>query len=269
MPTTRYYTTDGDLVPGVTTVLGVADKPALKTWAYNVGKEDGQREANGKLAGMIRGAKRDAFPAFPKKDWTLKQIQAELDKFRARCFGDEVRARGLYAKSGKAADAGTHAHDMIECHLLNTKWQRPDDIDPEVEKAAKQGFTSYHRWAKGQRLNVLHTELHLVSDQHRFGGTPDAIGTLGGRKALALLDWKTSNGGPYPEQVAQLAAYIHLWEEHNPDQPIAEAHLCRFDKRKATFHHSSWRKEDLKPALTYFLALRIAHENQKPLKELC
>lgn len=34
---TRYYTTDGVLVPGVTTVLGVMNKPALVKWANELG----------------------------------------------------------------------------------------------------------------------------------------------------------------------------------------------------------------------------------------
>jgi hypothetical protein len=33
----RYYTSDGQLVPGVTTIINQLDKPALLAWAYNCG----------------------------------------------------------------------------------------------------------------------------------------------------------------------------------------------------------------------------------------
>lgn len=266
MPTTKYYTSNGDLVPGVTTVLNVADKPALKPWAYKQGKADGARETNGKIHSLIKRVK--------KKDYPLVfAAREEFERLRSEKFGDETKALGLYAKSGAAAEAGTIAHDMIECSLHRQKWVPPKGVEiPDgVLEAANKGFMSYRRWAQNMKLKVLHTELHLVSDKYEFGGTPDAIGTLGERKALCLLDWKTSNGGPYLEQVAQLAAYIMLWEEANPEpeKKIMEAHLCRFDKRRATFHHSSWQAEDLEPAKRYFLSLRAAHHIQPIVKELC
>ena len=34
---TRYYTTDGTLVPGSTTITGLLNKPALVKWANNLG----------------------------------------------------------------------------------------------------------------------------------------------------------------------------------------------------------------------------------------
>ena len=101
-----------------------------------------------------------------------------------------------------------------------------------------------------------------MSERHRYGGTPDAIGVVNNQ--LVLLDWKTSNG-IYADHLIQLAAYGHLWNENYPDQPITGGfHLLRFSKQKGDFGHHHFAALD--EAWEQFLLFRRAYDINKILK---
>ena len=160
----------------------------------------------------------------------------------------------------KAADAGTLAHEMVENFIHNQPviWSdKPADI---AEKAMKS-FGAFQEWARQTQLVVTHTEMPLVSERYRFGGTFDAI-LVNGKRAMG--DWKTSNS-IYSEYLAQIAAYAILWEENFPDQPIDGGfHLLRFDKEYGDFHAHWWG--ELEAGKRYFLAIRAAYDEDKELK---
>lgn len=161
----------------------------------------------------------------------------------------------------EAADAGSLAHDMVE------RWVKgetePEHIFPsDIEERALTAFDAFRAWADQTKLIVTHTEMPLVSEKFRFGGTFDAV-LVDGRRAMG--DWKTSNR-VYGDYLAQLAAYGLLWEENFPDQPIDGGyHLLRFDKKYGDFHAHWWR--DLKAGERYFLNLRAAYDDDLELKE--
>jgi hypothetical protein len=158
-----------------------------------------------------------------------------------------------------AASAGTLAHQAVEAHVRGNPlvWTGEASV---VERAQK-AFGAFLEWADQTRLTVDKTELPLVSEKYRFGGTFDAI-LLGTKRAMG--DWKSSNG-IYGEYLAQLAAYGQLWEENFPDEPIEGGfHLLRFDKTHGDFTHKWWG--ELKAGWEYFLRLREAYEFDKELR---
>ncbi len=171
-------------------------------------------------------------------------------------------AESLYETTDKAKDAGTHAHDMVEAHIKKLPMPDPNGMAEDVLKAANNSFMAYRSWESQTSLEILDTEMPLVSERYRFGGTPDAVGLVNG--ALCLVDWKTSNG-VYPEFLIQLAAYKALWEENNPDKPIVGGfHLCRFAKEHGDFAHHYY--SDLFNAWRMFQLLREAYDIDKELK---
>jgi hypothetical protein len=132
----------------------------------------------------------------------------------------------------KAADAGTMAHAAVDAYIH----QQPYiwDGDDLVVARAKKSYQAFLEWADQTQLKATHTELPLVSERYRFGGTFDAI-LIKGRRSCG--DWKTSNK-LYPENLLQVAAYKILWEENFPDQPIdGGCHILRFDKEHGDFEH--------------------------------
>lgn len=158
----------------------------------------------------------------------------------------------------RAADAGTIAHAAVE----NWIHGEPVTFDgSEVSAKAQKSFGAFLEWASQTSLTVTQTELPLVSEKYRFGGTFDAILVKNQR---AMGDWKTSNA-IYPEYLAQIAAYAILWEENFPEQPIEGGfHLLRFDKEYGDFHAHWWA--ELEAGKRYFLALRAAYAEDRELK---
>lgn len=159
----------------------------------------------------------------------------------------------------KAADAGTMAHEAVE------RWIHKQPIsfegDPDVCKKAKTAFEAFLAWADQSQLVVTETEIPMISETHRYGGTADGF-TIRGKRAV--LDWKSS-GGIYPDYLVQVAAYGALWNETHPDDPvIAGYHLVRFDKTYGDFHHHHWA--ELEAGWKAFLHLRELYEIEKELR---
>jgi hypothetical protein len=228
MPTPRlgYRLADGTRVPSVSTIIGrFKDSGALLKWAYSQGRTHGFLEGTGKPA-----------PA------------------------------SLYEVSGKAADIGTAAHAMVEAIIAGEEPEaRPEylslDVDDRIKAA--NAFAMYQQWAAQSKLRIVAQEMQLVSEVHRYGGTPDAIGEIDGE--LCLVDWKTSNS-VYSDYLLQLAAYRALWEEVHPEQPLAGGfHLCRFAKEYGDFAHHYYRELD--DALEMFLLLRRSYGIDQRLRK--
>jgi PD-(D/E)XK nuclease superfamily len=160
----------------------------------------------------------------------------------------------------QAADAGTCAHDMVECAIRQRSFNE-SAYPVEILQPARVAFGAFQRWAEQSNLKPHRTEVALISRRFRFGGTIDAV-TLAG--LLHLLDWKTSNS-VYPDYLLQLAAYGLLWNENNPDEPVCGYELVRFSKAEGDFAHYSFTS--LTKELTEFLLLRKAYEIDSLVKQ--
>lgn len=151
---TQYRTADGKRVPGVTTILGVINKPALVPWANKLG-----------LQGI--------------------DTCAYVDKL---------------------AEIGTLAHYWIECLLTDrepdfTSWSQ------EQQDLAANSVVKFLEWQDEHDIRVIATELPLVSEAYRFGGTLDILAEIDGK--LGLIDIKTSKA-IYDDHMYQVAAYYQL-----------------------------------------------------------
>lgn len=154
---TIYKTRDGIRVPGVTTILGMIAKPALKYWANDLG----------------------------------------LQGIKVREYVDHL------------ADIGTLAHKMIECHIKGDTPNTSDYSKTQIDMA-ENSVLKYFEWEKEVNPVYIESELKLVSEQYRYGGTCDIYCEIGGKKTL--IDIKTSKEC-YPEHKTQVAAYWLLMKE--------------------------------------------------------
>ena len=177
--------------------------------------------------------------------------------------GKSGKAR-LYDAAEKAADIGTVAHAMVEAYIKGVDFDRaPFPLPSEDWPKAESAFNAFVRWASQTTLRVVDQEIQLVSEKHRFGGTPDAIGIVGNE--LCLLDWKTSNA-VYQDYLIQLAAYKALWEENHPERPlVGGCHLLRFAKEHADFAHHYFANLD--EAWRAFVLMRELYDIDKILKK--
>ena len=180
---TVYKTSDGERLPGVTTVINELgwNKNMLIAWS--------RREA---LAGN------------------------DPDKIK-----------------NEAARPGTLMHSFIEGHIKGEKVDTVDFTENQIE-LAKNSYFAFVEWEKAMKPKYLGTEIQLVSEKYRFGGTADMIGEIGGE--LVLCDWKSSKG-VYPEMTIQVAAYKIAYEEMNPGKKVHHGGILRLDRETSAYEY--------------------------------
>ena len=174
----------------------------------------------------------------------------------------------LYAKRDEAGDVGTYIHALVEWHLEGedpeTKPAPDSSLDTEAVNTGLRGYGNFLNWEKQNNLFVMSWEKPLVSEKYAFGGTPDGIFHLANADKVDLGDWK-SGKRVYADTLLQIAAYILVWEENFPDQPIGGAHVVRFSKSFGDFEHRYF--EDLEKEKIQFLRLREAYDADKELRK--
>lgn len=110
------------------------------------------------------------------------------------------------------ADIGTCCHYMVECDIKGAK---PDlsIYSPFVVSQAENGFLKWLEWKAGKDIQVIGSEMPLVSEVHQYGGTVDIYAEINGQRLL--LDIKTSDSGIWPEMKHQTAGGYRLLLEEN------------------------------------------------------
>lgn len=172
-----------------------------------------------------------------------------------------LAGRKLYQDSS-AIDVGHLVHSMVEATIHGQAKPRiPDEFSERVTSA----YGAWERWFEANRFEIVATEIPLVSEQWKFGGTIDTVGR-DHRGELVLLDWKTSNA-VYADYLLQLAAYGELWNECAPSDDLklmGGFHLVRFSKEHGDMEHRHF--PELEDAWTMFTLLRQSYELDKILK---
>ncbi len=138
---------------GVTTLIGVLDKPALIPWAVGV---------------------------------TVEYIRQHLDRLQEdpRLLLSDAKAESDKLKT-EAADIGTRIHAWIENHIKGIKQEMPED-----ERVIK-GVVSFLNWEKENKVEYLESERLVYSKHYGYAGIIDVLARINGN--LYLLDIKTGN----------------------------------------------------------------------------
>ena len=133
----------------------------------------------------------------------------------------------------KSADIGTLAHYMIECYLLEETPELGDYSSNDIAMA-KNAYDAFLLWWKDAGLVFAASEMGLVSEKHRFGGTIDLL-AKNKEGETVLIDFKTSNG-VYAEHYIQVSAYVKMYEEMIKD-PIVDTYVLQLSKDSDSFHY--------------------------------
>jgi hypothetical protein len=247
-PKGGYRLKDGSRVPGTTTILGkVGDKNGMIYAANRLALEPLLKARH-----LLELAATDTTGAWLQDVWNF----LGLDQKR----WDHKEAWGT------AADAGTAGHDMFDCYVRGVPFD-PKPYTAEVIAIATPAFEAAKEWAAQSKFKVVETEVSLVSERYRFGGTRDGI-LVSGKRCLA--DVKTSKA-IYPEYLAQLGAYAILDEEAG-NTIDGGFHILRFSKQEKAedpvmFEHRYWSNMDA--GKKAFLVYREAYEVMGELERLC
>jgi len=148
------YLLDGAKVPGVTTVIGILDKPALVNWAA--------RET----------------ASYADANW------ARLSDMRS---GDRIplMEKARYNTNRKAVVKGNRIHNLGEKLANGETVDVPLDIRPQVE--------AYAKFLDGWDLTTVATETPVCHTEWGYAGTFDLIAESP-RFGRALMDIKTGKG---------------------------------------------------------------------------
>lgn len=175
-PSSHRYKLDGAWVPGVTTILGVLDKPAIPKWAAGQVAEYVADNPNG------------------------------IEELRRLGRGPMVQAlKGIpWEKRDQAGARGNVLHDYAE-QLLNGEEVEVDDEHVAVMEHALAFMEDWH-------IEPILVEFPCASREHQWAGTGDLIARYTrpdtGASGTAIFDWK-SGKALYPEYAWQFNAYAH------------------------------------------------------------
>jgi hypothetical protein len=172
------------LLPSVTSIIGILDKPQLTRWKM--------REV-AKAAIAIPGPQGDE----PVERFADRAIEAAMSQV------------------GEAADLGSRIHAAIENLMRGGAEEPSEELQPYVKPVLE--------WMRQVGVKVTHSEIVLVNAVHGFAGRVDALFTWGdGFGKMGILDFKTKKTKEgekveaYDEHTLQLAAYAatHYGAEH-------------------------------------------------------
>ena len=154
-------------------------------------------------------------------------------------WANKVGRQGMTLPEAYAGptNAGKLCHRLIRADLMGQPPELPDQktsgLSPKeystALEQARRGFGSFLKWKGAHKIEVIATELSLVSEQHQYGGRLDAVIRLDGE--LVIPDWKAAND-VYLGDVLQVAAYRQLWNENNTEQANGSL-ILRVGKEKA------------------------------------
>lgn len=184
-PGNHTYRLDGRPVPGVTSIIGVLDKPALPRWAARSVAEyvADHRDAVEHLYDMGRGPMVDALRGVP------------------------------WQRRDDAATRGTSLHDIAERIAGGEEVDVPEPLIPLVEQALA--------FMEDYQIVPVATERSVASREHRFAGKFDLIADS--KVGRAIWDYK-SGKAIYPETALQLNAYAgaEFMGECGDESPVPE-----------------------------------------------
>jgi CRISPR/Cas system-associated exonuclease Cas4 (RecB family) len=127
-------------------------------------------------------------------------------------------------KMKAASNVGTEFHkcvdEYLESGVYNAKSRRLEGM-----------MESFMDWSGCIDGIIDSTELKVISKIHKYSGTLDAVGRIGGKRVV--IDWKTSSK-IYPEMALQLAAYAQAYKEQTGVE-IKEGLIVHVSKDKP--HH--------------------------------
>src|SRR5262245_1664474 len=113
----------------------------------------------------------------------------------------------------ETATIGSLAHYAVQCQLTGAQPDLTDYTANQAERA-QYALNAFQSWRDEHHFVPELIEQHLVSEEHKYGGTIDCWGRLDGQPVL--VDFKTSSN-VYIEHKIQVGAYWKLLQENGYD----------------------------------------------------
>jgi hypothetical protein len=188
--TVHRYWLEGKSIPGVTTTLDQADKPALDRWRVRV-----QIEADVKTAWELLRAGDQGWISFEQFAEDFKRLSGEKYEHERQ--------------SDAAKDTGKQVHALLEQNFksqLEIPYELPDGF--AISDEAQALFSGVLDWMRTVSFMPLAVERRVYSAAHWYAGTVDLFALVDGYKQIVDYKSRRSEGTHiWPEQRRQSAAY--------------------------------------------------------------
>ena len=157
-----------------------------------------------------------------------------------------IEGKDYRKERDKAADIGTIAHFLIEAFLNGFVCDLEDFDQADIDKALLC-YNKFVDWWDQQNLEKVATEIQLVNEPYRYGGTIDFIAKKPNGDHV-LIDFKTSK--KISESYwRQCAGYASLWDQnhdHKADKRIKDHCIVRIGKQEEGDFEVVWKADLLK-----------------------
>jgi hypothetical protein len=188
----------------------------------------------------------------------VPSVTAILDCYpKPAAFYDWLKKVGEDADTirDEAGDRGSTVHKLTELYDEGIEVNLIDEETGKIDYKLIEWsmFERYVEFRRRFEFEVIHSELHLLSDKLGFAGTLDRVIRFNGR--TLIIDIKTSNS-LYDHYWLQMAAYKQLLAEVQPDLKIDGTAVLwlnantRTDGKAGTVQGKNWqlierKKEDI------------------------
>ena len=244
-PYKHIYTVDDRVVYGVTSIIGVLDKPALMYWAVNMAGEYLQENLKPGVA--------------------LDEIE----------IGNLIKnAKSAHRqKKDSAADIGTMGHKWLESYVKAKLTGGKLPALP-VNKDLRNGIRGFLTWVKENNVQFLTSEQQIYSREFHYAGTYDLDAIVNGKKTI--VDFKFASG-IYDEYFIQGSSYLKAKEEETGERYDGGVVVLKLSKKaddKSPFEVGSIGRIDADDYFDTFLSClqiytwRMRMKRDKMVKEV-
>lgn len=149
-------------------------------------------------------------------------------------------------ESNKGKVVGKDIHTGVETFIQTGKMKVETEYPEEVTNALKS-FALFLR--EHPELRLQWSEMALTSEKHKFNGTIDCVGFINDK--MVILDWKTATCKEkekpdiYDEYKYQVSAYVHLFNENNPETIVKDAVIVPVAKDKISYNFFPLCEEEI------------------------
>ena len=210
-------------LPGVTTILGVIDKPGLIPWtrntavnkvidklAFDMPREDSVDAALGHVLSRLMQVESGNAPGEDNYASYLNDLVNEAQEIASNSpdwqdYLKELAAHGR-AEDTRGRDEGTATHRLIEEALTGVK---VDDIGDEMRDHLAPAVDAAGEIFNGLGLRMVAAEPTIWNPDYHYAGSIDFLGESE-QGDLCILDWKRAKTlyDNYSEQVSAYAAAL-------------------------------------------------------------
>lgn len=227
------YKVDGKIVYGVSSIVGIIDKPKLIFWAVN--------QCIDNLKAMWEAGKSYDEIEINNILETSKNIHTE--------------------KKNVSLTIGTFVHQWIEKYI-NYKLGKNKAPKVPINKEIVNSIKAFLKWEKENKVKWLESERKLYSVEYEYAGTLDAEAMV--NDELSIIDFKTSNE-IYDENLLQVSAYLHAREEETK-QDYKNIYIVRIGKN-GELETKKIKDKELKDCFKAFLGCLEVYKWQMKIKD--